>query len=106
MTDRHLVTAAHCLAGVESSLYTRVDILMADYNTGDSFTGVRRKMARVLIHPDFNEETLQNDIAVITLRMSVNISPGETPWVVVMGGLQDFSVSPSPLRTNLGFKLG
>ena len=52
---------------------------MADYNTGDSFTGIRRKMARVLIHPDFNEETLQNDIAVITLRMSVNISPGETP---------------------------
>ena len=60
MTDRHLVTAAHCLAGVESSLNTRVDILMADYNTGDSFTGIRRKMARVLIHPDFNEETLQN----------------------------------------------
>ena len=42
MTDRHLVTAAHCLAGVESSHYTRVDILMADYNTGDSFTGLRR----------------------------------------------------------------
>ena len=78
VTDRHLVTAAHCLAGVESSLYTRVDILMADYNTGDSFTGIRRKMARVIIHRDFNEETLQNDIAVITLRMSVNISPGET----------------------------
>ena len=80
VTDRHLVTAAHCLAGVETSLYQRVDILMADYNTGDGFTGVRRKMARVAIHPDFNEETLQNDIAVITLRMSVNIAPGETSF--------------------------
>ena len=39
VTDRHLVTAAHCLAGVETSLYQRVDILMADYNTGDGFTG-------------------------------------------------------------------
>ena len=77
VTDRHLVTAAHCLAGVETSLYQRVDILMADYNTGDGFTGVRRKMARVAIHPEFNEETLQNDIAVITLRMSVNIAPGK-----------------------------
>ena len=27
-------------------------------------------------------------------------------WVVVGGGLQDFSVSPSPLWVNLGFKLG
>ena len=28
-------------------------------------------------------------------------------WVVVVGGgLQDFSVSPSPLGTNLGFELG
>ena len=29
-------------------------------------------------------------------------------WVVGgwVGGLQDFSVSPSPLRVNLGFKLG
>ena len=26
--------------------------------------------------------------------------------VVGGGGLQDFSVSPSPLRTNLGFELG
>ena len=26
--------------------------------------------------------------------------------VVVVGGLQDFSVSPSPLWVNLGFKLG
>ena len=27
-------------------------------------------------------------------------------WVVGGGGLQDFSVSPSPLWVNLGFKLG
>ena len=27
-------------------------------------------------------------------------------WVVVVGGLQDFSVSPIPLWVNLGFKLG
>jgi len=26
--------------------------------------------------------------------------------VVVVGGLQDFSVSPSPLWVNLGFELG
>ena len=47
MTDRHLVTAAHCLAGVESSLYPRVDILLREYNTGDTggTAGVRRKMA-------------------------------------------------------------
>ena len=76
MTDRHLVTAAHCLAGVESNLFSMVDIILADYNTADNVGGVKRKIARVVIHPEFNEDTLQNDIAIITLRKSVNIQPG------------------------------
>ena len=56
VTDRHLVTAANCLAGVEQSTLGVVDILVNEYNTADN-----------KIHPQFNHETLKNDIAVITL---------------------------------------
>ena len=76
VTDRHLVTAAHCLAGVESNLFNMVDIILADYNTMDNVRGVKRKVGKVVIHPEFNEDTLQNDIAIVTLRMPVSIQPG------------------------------
>ena len=76
MTDRHLVTAAHCLAGVEPGLFSMVDILLRHYGGPGAGAAVRRKMEAVTIHPAFNEDTLQNDIAVVTLRRPVSIAPG------------------------------
>ena len=76
MTDRHLVTAAHCLAGVEPGLFSMVDILLRHYGGPGAGAAVRRKMEAVTIHPAFNEDTLQNDIAVVRLRRPVSIVPG------------------------------
>ena len=76
LTDRHTLTAAHCLAGVETNLYSMVDILLAEYDTTDTTVAVRRKIRKVVLHPEFNEETLQNDIAVITMRRPVSVGPG------------------------------
>ena len=76
VTDRHLVTAAHCLYGVDSSLFSQLDILLAEYNILDSNKGIRRKIKEVVFHPSYNEDTLENDIAIISMRMPVNISPG------------------------------
>ena len=76
MTDRHLVTAAHCLAGVEPGLFSMVDILLRHYGGPGAGAAVRRKMEAVTIHPAFNEDTLQNDIAVVRLRRPVSIAPG------------------------------
>ena len=76
LTDRHLLTAAHCLAGVEVGLYRMVDILLAEYDTEDNTPPIKRKIRTVVLHPQFDEETLQNDIAVITMRRPVSISPG------------------------------
>ena len=76
VTDRHLVTAAHCLAGVEPGLFSMVDILLRHYGGPGAGAAVRRKMEAVTIHPAFNEDTLQNDIAVVRLRRPVSIAPG------------------------------
>ena len=78
VTDRHLVTAAHCLSGVETELYDIVDIILMEYNTLDQNRGIRRKIWNVVLHPSFNENTLQNDIAVITMKMPVNIAAGKS----------------------------
>ena len=78
MTDRHLVTAAHCLAGVEQSMPGMVDILINEYNTVDTKKPIGRKIRKVVIHPEFDETTLRNDVAVVTLRRSVQLVGGES----------------------------
>ena len=77
VTDRHLVTAAHCLGGVDQSTLGVVDILANEYNTADNKKPLRRKIKKVVIHPQFNQETLKNDIAVITLRKSLPLVGGK-----------------------------
>ena len=77
MTDRHLVTAAHCLAGVDQSVLGMVDILLNEYDTTDNRNALRRKIRKVVIHPEFDENTLRNDIAVVTLKRSVQLVRGK-----------------------------
>ena len=76
VTDRHVLTAAHCLAGVETDLWNMIDLIFNEYNTEDNIRGAKRKIKDVIIHPEFNENTLQNDIAIIILKVPVNIRPG------------------------------
>jgi len=76
VTDRHLVTAAHCVAGVEQSVLGMVDILINEYDTTDDKSPVRRKVRKVVIHPGFDENTLRNDIAVVTLKRSIRLVGG------------------------------
>jgi hypothetical protein len=54
-----------------------VDILVNEYNTADNKKPVRRKISKVVIHPQFNQETLRNDIAVLTLRKSFPLVGGK-----------------------------
>ena len=70
------MTAAHCLAGVEQSVLGMVDILLNEYDTKDNKNPLRRKIRKVVIHPQFDENTLRNDIAVVTLKRSVRIVGG------------------------------
>ena len=71
------MTAAHCVAGVEQSVLGMVDILVNEYDTTDDKSPVRRKVRKVVIHPEFDENTLRNDIAVVTLKRSVKLVGGE-----------------------------
>ena len=77
VTDRHLVTAANCLAGVEQSTLGVVDILVNEYKTADNKRPLRQKILKVVIHPQFNHETLKNDIAVVTLQKSLPLVGGK-----------------------------
>merc|ERR1711892_506281 len=53
-----------------------VDILINEYNTEDTKKPIGRKIRKVVIHPQFDETTLRNDVAVVTLKRSVQLVGG------------------------------
>ena len=54
----------------------QVDIVLDEYATSDEKPGIKRKIQGVVIHPHFDEETLKNDLAVVTLRSPISLSSG------------------------------
>ena len=54
----------------------QVDIVLDEYATSDERPGIKRKIQGVVIHPQFDEETLKNDLAVVTLRSPISLSSG------------------------------
>lgn len=89
VTDRHLVTAAHCLAGVQAGVLDMVDIVLGEYNTRDSEPGLRRKILRVIIHPQFDEESLRNDLAVVVLQSAVPLTAGSATPICLPAANRD-----------------
>ena len=50
--------------------------MLDEYATSDEKPGIKRKIQGVVIHPQFDEETLKNDLAVVTLRSPISLSSG------------------------------
>ena len=78
VTDRHLVTAAHCTVQIGGSLTSQVDILLNLYTRGDISNQIKRKISKIVMHPQFDTESLVNDIALVTLSSSVHIDGGKS----------------------------
>ena len=50
--------------------------MLDEYATSDEKPGIKRKIQGVVIHPQFDEETLKNDLAVVTLRSPISLASG------------------------------
>ena len=76
VTDRHLVTAAHCTVQIGQSVVGKVDILLNLYNKEDTRKQIKGKISKIINHPGFDDESLANDISVITLRSRLQLNKG------------------------------
>lgn len=68
VSARFVVTAAHCVDRV-SSPADQLEILVGARRLGES--GTRRSVASVYVHPGYNEETADYDVAVVELAEPV-----------------------------------
>ncbi|XP_050541929.1 chymotrypsinogen 2-like [Daktulosphaira vitifoliae] len=74
--DSHILTAAHCVAYMNSWDVARLTAHLGDYNikSKSEIKHLERKIKRVVRHKGFDQRTLYNDIAILTLDKPVKFS--------------------------------
>jgi V8-like Glu-specific endopeptidase len=70
---RHIVTAAHCMM-LPGTTPNAITVRAGIQNLSEEDTGQTLSVATITVHPDFNTDTLENDIAILTLATPVNPS--------------------------------
>lgn len=71
-----VLTAAHCVDDYSSARFLKVRLGEHDVSSSDEHhRHVEYDAARVVLHPRFNNETLENDIALLRLDAPVNRQP-------------------------------
>lgn len=100
ITDRHVITAAHCLYGKGSRLETMA-LNIGDYDTqrNDDVRNYIREIERVYLHPRYVDETFDNDIAILEFRP---VPLGRDLRAVILPP-QDTELSPGTITTVVGW---
>ncbi|XP_066590810.1 proclotting enzyme-like [Prorops nasuta] len=113
--DKHILTAAHCVAHMNSWDVARLTVRLGDYNikTNHEVRHIERRVKRVVRHRGFNSRTLYNDVALLTLNEPVpfteQIRPiclpsgsqlysGKTATVIGWGSLRESGPQPAVLQ--------
>ncbi|XP_054010459.1 proclotting enzyme-like isoform X2 [Hylaeus anthracinus] len=113
--DKHILTAAHCVANMNPWDVARLTVRLGDYNikTNTEIKHIERRVKRIVRHRGFNLRTLYNDIALLTLSEPVpftaQIRPiclpsgsqlysGKTATVIGWGSLRESGPQPAILQ--------
>lgn len=73
--DKHVLTAAHCL----DDNHVSVEVTLGFYNIDDKNSQQKYYVESYEIHDEYNETTLDNDIAIITLADPIEFTRGIKP---------------------------
>ncbi|XP_017879850.1 proclotting enzyme-like [Ceratina calcarata] len=99
--DRHILTAAHCVATMNSWDVARLTVRLGDYDikTNREVRHIERRVKRVVRHRGFNSRTLYNDIALLTLNEPVPFTEQIRPICLPSGSL----LYPGKIATVIGW---
>ncbi|XP_015439741.1 PREDICTED: proclotting enzyme-like [Dufourea novaeangliae] len=113
--DKHILTAAHCVANMNPWDVARLTVRLGDHNikTNTEVRHIERRVKRVVRHRGFNLRTLYNDVALLTLSEPVpfteqvrpiclpsgsQLYSGKTATVIGWGSLRESGPQPAVLQ--------
>eukprot|EP00494_Astrolonche_serrata_P029221 UN29488 len=85
ITDHHVLTAAHCVYGSTAWSASTIYVRIGEYDFATNTDGTHHDINVVAIYvdPDYDDGTLDNDFAILTLASKVPW--GESGWEYVRG---------------------
>ncbi|GBL94811.1 Limulus clotting factor C [Araneus ventricosus] len=95
LDHRTVLTAAHCL---EDASYCT--LYFGKYNRSDEYDDIEvktRMSSEIIIHPEFNTETFDNDIAIVKFSPDVPYSPRIQPICMPSPDSTAINVSPGKM---------
>ncbi|XP_003708599.2 trypsin isoform X1 [Megachile rotundata] len=77
ISEYHVLTAAHCmfLSGSMIQPWTIMVVAGQLLLNEQSSTGQRRGVEKIDVHSEFDKDTLQNDVALLTLKVPFKLTP-------------------------------
>ena len=73
ISNRHVLTAAHCTSGSSS----RINVIVGEHRITSSADGTRHSLCRYVRHPSYG--SLNNDFSILHLRTPVQIGTRAAP---------------------------
>ncbi|XP_041975443.1 proclotting enzyme-like [Aricia agestis] len=91
--DRHILSAAHCVAHMTSWDVARLTARLGDHDIRSNFETqhIERKIKRVVRHRNFDMRILYNDVAILTLDQPVTFSKTIRPVCLPTGGSRAYT---------------
>ena len=71
--SRHVLTASHCIGTTDPSVIT-ITAGLHDQDADEGETRQIRRVERIFKHPDYNPETMENDITILRLSEPVEFN--------------------------------
>jgi trypsin len=82
ISEEYILTAAHCMYDEFGNLITANDLFaflntwkLSNPNAGKEYIDV----SQIIIHPQYNDNTIENDIALLKLATKTNLTPLKIP---------------------------
>ena len=91
-----VLTAAHCVIGERAQDLT---VWVGGHNLKNEGQGARRSVTRIIMHPQYDDNTVANDLALLEIANGVNVEPVSLPSAEVMQA----SSAPGHLATVSGW---
>ncbi|XP_048022345.1 ST14 transmembrane serine protease matriptase b [Megalobrama amblycephala] len=104
ISNRWLVTAAHCVQDNEKFKYSQPDqweVYLGLLNQGETNKSTKRSVKRIISHPQYDHQSYDNDIALMELDSPVTLSQNIWP-VCLPEATHDFPAGKSVWITGWG----